>query len=55
MITKQGRKFQMDPLPETIEDKHVSSSVMLLSGKEFLKSMKKEKGVCCAVVVRPKE
>ena len=28
---------------------------MLLSGKEFLKAMKKEKGVCCVVIVKPKE
>lgn len=55
MITKQGRKFEMDPLLETIEEKHVGYSVMLLSGKEFLKAMKKDKGVCCAMVVRPKD
>lgn len=54
MITKKGKKFQMDPLTEPKEDKHVGESVMLLSGKEFLKAMKKKKGVCCAVVVRPR-
>ena len=42
-------------MQEPSEEKHVGSSVMLLSRKEFLKAMKKEKGVCCVVVVKPKE
>ena len=45
----------MDPLIEPKEEKHVGASMMLLSVKEFLKVMKKEKGFCCAVVVRPRE
>ena len=28
---------------------------MILSGKEFLKVMKKEKGVCCIVIVKLRE
>lgn len=55
VITKQGKKFQMDPLTKLKEEKHVRTSVILLSGNEFLKAMKKEKGVCCPVVVRPRE
>lgn len=31
------------------------TSVKLMSEKEFLKAMKKEKGVCCVVIVKPKE
>ena len=45
----------MDPLTEPKEKKHVGASVMLLSGKEFLKAMKKDKGVYCVVVVKPRE
>lgn len=45
----------MDPLPSFVEEKHVGASVMLMSGKEFIKAMKKEKGFCCAVVVKPNE
>lgn len=45
----------MDPLAEPNEEKHVGSSVMLLSGKDFLKVMKKEKGVFCTIIVKPRE
>lgn len=33
----------------------MGTSVPLLSGKDFLKPMKKEKRVCCVVIVKPKE
>ena len=32
VITKKGKKFQMDPLIEPNEEKHVGFSVILLSG-----------------------
>ena len=55
MITKQGKKYEMDPLAEPSGEKHVVNSVVLMSGKKFLKVVKKEKGVCCVVVVKPRE
>ena len=55
VITKQGKKYQMDPLTEPKEEKHVGESVMFLSGEEVLKAIMKEKWVCCVVVVRPRE
>ena len=55
VITKQGRKYQMDPLVEPSEEKQVGSSVMLLSDKDFLNIMKKEKRLYYAVIVKPKE
>ena len=35
----------MDPLTKPKEENSVGESVNLLSGKEFLKALKKEKGV----------
>lgn len=55
VITKHGKKYQMDPLVEPSEEKHLGTSIMVLSGKEFLKVMKKEKGVCCVAVVKLRE
>ena len=56
VITKLGRKFQMDLLPHVVEEKVIGSSTMLLSGKEFLKVLKTEpiqEGY--AIVLKPKE
>lgn len=54
VITKEGRKIQMDPLVVQGEERHVGSSVMLLSGKEFLKDLKHEGNQGCAIIVKPK-
>ena len=55
MITKEGWKYQMDPLPNQGEDKKVGSSVMLLGGKEILRVLKLEGDQVYAIMVRPKE
>lgn len=55
VITKEGRKFQMDPLIDQGEERYVGSSVMLLSGKDFLKFLKHEGNQGCDLIVKPKE
>ncbi|XP_059078066.1 uncharacterized protein LOC131876639 [Cryptomeria japonica] len=55
LITKGGKEFQMDPLVEQGEERHVGSSVMLLSGEEFLKVLKHEGSQGCAIIMKPKE
>lgn len=55
LITKNGKKYQMDPLPDPKEEKQVGSSVMLMSGKEFLKVLKQEGNQGYAIFLKPKD
>lgn len=55
VTTKEGRKFQMDPLIDQGEERHVGSSVMFLNGKEKLKLLKHEGNQGCTLILKPKE
>ena len=55
IIVKDGKKYQMDPLPDQHEEKQVGSSVMMLSGKEFLQIFKHEGEQGYAIILKPKE
>lgn len=55
LITKNGKKCQMDPLPEPKEENKIGSSVMLMRGKDFLKVLKQEGHQGHAIVLKPRE
>ncbi|GLJ42659.1 hypothetical protein SUGI_0884240 [Cryptomeria japonica] len=55
LITKNGKKYQMDPLHDPKEEKEIGSSVMSMRGKEFLKVLKKEGHQGHAIVLKPKD
>lgn len=55
VITKNGRQFRMDPLPDQGEGKIVSPHVMLLSGKDFLEVLKQEETQGYALFLHPND
>ncbi|XP_057818140.2 uncharacterized protein LOC131031119 [Cryptomeria japonica] len=55
VITKNGRRYEMDPLLDQGSAENISPSIMMLRGKEFHKMMKNEGAQGYAVMLKPKE
>lgn len=55
LITKNGRRYKMDTFPDESVNKHIGSSVMLVSGKEFLDILKEEGTPGYALILKPKK